>query len=139
MLIDSSLIIDFLRRKDKQGSWFHSLVSGDKPLMVSVITQAELYAGKSVWEKKRARDELGLIFSALRILPLSEEIAISAGKIRAVYGVDLIDSIIVATAISKSVSLATLNQKHFKSIVNLKLASIKTSVFPSFRAPTRNL
>lgn len=134
MLIDSSLIIDFLRRKDKRGSWFHSLIASDKQLMVSVITQAELYAGKSVWEKKRARDELGLIFSALRILPLSEEIAISAGKIRAIYGVDLIDSLIAATAISKSVSLATMNYKHFKSITNLKLASVKTSVLPSFRA-----
>ena len=111
MLIDSSLIIDFLRRKDKQGSWFHSLVSGDKPLMVSVITQAELYAGKSVWEKKRARDELGLIFSALKILPLSEDIAISCGKIRAIYGLDLIDSIIAATAISKSSSIGDLESE----------------------------
>lgn len=139
MLVDSSLIIDFLRRKNKSECWFYSLVAGDKQLMVSVITQAELYAGKSVWEKKRARDELGLIFSALKILPLTEDIAISAGKIRAVYGIDLIDSIIAATAISKSVPLATMNQKHFKSIVNLKLVPVKTSVLPSFRAPTRNL
>lgn len=125
MLIDSSLIIDFLRRKNKSECWFYSLVTGDKQLMVSVITQAELYAGKSVWEKKRARDELGLIFSALKILPLSEDIAISAGKIRAVYGIDLIDSIIAATAISKSAPLATMDYKHFKPIANLKLAPVR--------------
>lgn len=119
MLIDSSVIIDFLRRKDKSDTWFYSLISGGKKPFVSVITQAELYAGKSVWESRRAGDELKLIFSALRILPLSEEIAISAGKIRAVYGIDLIDAIIAATATSKSVPLATLNPKHFRLITGI--------------------
>lgn len=122
MLIDSSLIIDFLRRKDKSNSWFYSLISGKQQLFVSVITQAELYAGKSVWEGRRAQNELKLIFSTLRILPLSEEIAISAGKIRAIYGIDLIDSIIAATAISKSMALATFNSKHFKQVANLNIS-----------------
>lgn len=123
MLIDSSLIIDFLRRQDKSKSWFYFLVSANKRSLVSVITQAELYAGKSVWESRRARDELKLIFSTVTVLPLSEEIAITAGKIRAIYAVNLIDAIIAATAVSKSVPLATLNPKHFSPIAGLRLAS----------------
>lgn len=124
MLIDSSLIIDFIRRRDKSSCWFYSLINGEIKPTVSVVTQAELYAGKSVWEKQRARDELGLIFSVLRILPLSEEIAISAGRIRAIYGIDLIDAIITASAMSRSESLATLNPKHFKVVTGLKLVPI---------------
>lgn len=124
MLIDSSLIIDFIRRQDKPNSWFYSLISAKRPSFVSVITQAELYAGKSVWENRRARDELKLIFSALTILPLSGEIAITAGKIRAIYAVNLIDAIIAATAIFKSIPLATLNPKHFHAIAGIKLASV---------------
>jgi len=124
MLIDSSLIIDFIRRQDKSNCWFYFLISGEAKPMVSVVTQAELYAGKSVWEKRGARDELGLIFSVLRILPLSEEIAVAAGRIRAIYGIDLIDAIIAASAMSRSESLATLNPKHFKVIAGLKLAPI---------------
>jgi len=132
MLIDSSLIIDFLRRKDKSNSWFYSLVAGGKQLVASVITQAELYAGKSVWEKRRAQNELKLIFSALNILPLSENIAVESGRIRAIYGIDLIDAIIAATAISKSLPLATLNPKHFKIITGLKLAVADIPAAPPF-------
>ena len=132
MLIDSSLIIDFLRRRDKSSSWFHSLVAGGKQLAASVITQAELYAGKSVWEKHRAQNELKLIFSALNILPLSENIAVESGRIRAIYGIDLIDAIIAATAISKSLPLATLNPKHFKPITGLKFAAVDTPATPPF-------
>ena len=132
MLIDSSLIIDFLRRKDKPKTWFYSLISGGNKQMVSVITQAELYAGKSVWEKRRAQNELKLIFSALNILPLSENIAVESGRIRAIYGIDLIDAIIAATAISKSLPLATLNPKHFKPITGLKFAAVDTPATPPF-------
>lgn len=124
MLIDSSLIIDFIRCRDKSSCWFYSLITGETKPMVSVVTQAELYAGKSVWEKRRARDELKLIFFALRILPLSEEIAIAAGRIRAKHGIDLIGAIIAASAMSRSEPLATLNPKHFKVVAGLKLAPI---------------
>lgn len=124
MLIDSSLIIDFLRRRDKSNCWFYSLISGGTRLAVSVITQAELYAGKSVWEKRRARDELGLIFSVLEILPLSEGIAVAAGRVRALHEIDLIDAIIAASAMSRSAPLATLNPKHFKAVAGLELAPV---------------
>lgn len=121
IVVDSSVIVDFLRRDEKQKTWFYSLVNSGQRLSVSAITQAELYAGKSVWREKRAREELGLIFSSLEILPLSEKIAVESGKIRAMHGVDLLDAIIAATALVERGSLATLNPKHFTVIPDLQL------------------
>lgn len=121
IVVDSSVIVDFLRRHDKRRTWFYSLVNSGKRLSVSAITQAELYAGKSVWRDKRAREELGLIFSSLEIMPLSEKISVESGRIRAIHGVDLLDAIIAATTILEGESLATLNPKHFKVIPGLGL------------------
>ena len=99
ILIDTSVIIDYLRRKDKEYSFLYSLASSDNELFVSILTHSELYSGKSVWEKKEARKTMEEIVSGFTIINLTQEISITAGKIKAKYNMDLFDAIIAVTAI----------------------------------------
>lgn len=121
LLLDTSIIIDFLRIKDKSKTTLYALTQEGNKLSVSIITHTELYAGTSVWTSKIAAVELETIFSGIDLIPLTEKISQEAGKIKAHYGVDLIDAIIAATAIDKGLLLVTLNTKHFNKISNLRM------------------
>ncbi|KKR48084.1 MAG: PIN domain protein [Candidatus Curtissbacteria bacterium GW2011_GWA1_40_16] len=103
VLLDTSVIIDFLRRKDKEKSLFAHLLQEGNQTAVSIITHCELYAGKSVWEEKDAKEEL------------------EAGQIRAKSDLNLLDAIIAATAKIYNLELATLNLKDFKKVEELHL------------------
>ncbi len=124
LLLDTSVIIDFLRIKNKSESVFYSLVSKDINLLVSILTHAELYSGRSVWEKKVAYEELETIFEGIEVIGLTTKISMEAGKIRAKYDLDLIDSIIASTAIQLDVSLVSLNFKDFSKVEGLELLNI---------------
>lgn len=119
IVIDTSVVIDFLRRGQKEKTLLY-LLAGQQ-LFVSIITHAELYAGKSVWEKQKAKNELDILFAGLEIVPLTKNISTEAGRIRAKYGINLIDSIIAATALSKKAPLATFNTRHFSKIKGLDI------------------
>ncbi len=125
LLLDSSVIIDFLRIKDKSESLFYKLAFENSKFLVSIVTHTELYSGKSIWENKIAYDELGIIFENMEIANLTREVSIDAGKIRAKYDLDLIDAIIASTAVQLKIPLATLNLKHFSRVKNLKILDIK--------------
>lgn len=123
ILLDTSVIIDFLRRKDKENSLLISILS--ETLYISIITHTELNAGKSVWEKEYARKGLEDLLSGITIIPLNDEISKKAGFIKAYHSkIDLIDSIIASTAIVNNLELATLNLKDFKTIKDLKFYNL---------------
>lgn len=120
LLLDTSVIIDFLRRPNKQETLLYKLSKVE--LFSSIITHTELYAGKSIWEQKRSREELEQLFSGINILPLGEEISQVAGGIKAHnHDISLLDCIIAATSIYHDIELVTLNTKDFENIQNLNL------------------
>lgn len=121
LLIDTSVIIDFQRVKQKQETWLYRLANLDKDLYISIITHTELYAGSSIWEDKIKKKELGIVLSNLTILPLTPEISQLTGKIRHDSGIKITDAIIAATAIANKLPLATFDKKDFPRIKNLKL------------------
>lgn len=121
ILLDTSIIIDFLRRKDKEKSSLFSLAAGNNELYASIITHTELYAGKSVWQNKIAKQEIELLFSGIEIIIMDKSISKEAGSIKAHYNTDLLDAIIAATAITQDLKLATLNIKDFQNIEGVKL------------------
>lgn len=121
ILIDTSVIIDFLRQKNKEKSDLYRLVFEKNQIYISIFTHTELYAGKSVWENKVAKEDLEKILSGLKIISFSSEQSLLAGEIRAKYNIDLVDAIIAATCIIEKLPLLTFNKKHFKNIKNLKL------------------
>lgn len=127
ILLDTSVIIDFLRRKDKDKTLLFIFAQQDYQLYVSIITHTELYAGKSVWENKKAKEELEVLFSGMKILALEPNISQKAGEIKAKYNLNLLDAIVASTAIIHKLELSTLNIKDFDQVkeLNLFVDSIK--------------
>lgn len=121
ILIDTSIIIDFLRQKDKSKTYFFYFARNNYQLNASILTHAESYAGKSIWESEAARKALEVVLSNIKIILLDEEISKQAGQISAKYDLDIVDSIIGATALLNGLNLATLNTKDFEKIEELKL------------------
>lgn len=121
LLVDSCVLIDFIRRPDKNKSIFVNFIKQSYALKSSIITHTELYSGKSVWQNKQALVEIETLFSQIDIIPLTLSVSIEAGKIRSKYRLELIDSIIAATAKIENLPLLTLNQRHFSKITGLKL------------------
>ncbi len=121
ILLDSSVIVDFLRVKEKQSTLLKKLIEIADQLYIPIIGHTELFAGKSVWGNPRAREDLQNILSGIEILPLDEDLSEKAGAIRAEYNIHIVDSIIAATAIKHKLELATLNIKDFKKVRGLKI------------------
>lgn len=125
LLIDTSLLIDFLRQKRKEETIYQALAATELyQFAIAMVTVAELYAGERIWKELHARTELGNLLSGLQILPLTTEIAQRAGELRAKQKVPILDALIAATAIEHGVSLATLDVADFKKIKGLKLFSL---------------
>lgn len=124
ILIDTSIIVDYLRQKDKSKTTLVRLGQNQQKLYISIITHTECYSGKSVWEKKEATETLKILFAGMKILPLEEESSKKAGEIRARCGTNIIDAIIASAAISHKLKLATLNVKDFEKIKGLSLLSL---------------
>ncbi|OGL78461.1 hypothetical protein A3J43_00615 [Candidatus Uhrbacteria bacterium RIFCSPHIGHO2_12_FULL_54_23] len=121
LLLDTSVLIDHVRRRDKASSPLLALVRQGHSLHASIVTHTELYSGKSVWERESAREELAALFSHIEIIPLDLPISIGAGKLAAAYSMATLDAIIAATALARAYPLATLNRRDFLSVRGLKL------------------
>lgn len=122
ILLDTSVLIDYYRKKEKSKSYFFTLNKTLPIFAVSSITYFEIYTGASqeqeiVWDA---------IFEKIKILPVDRDVAIVAAKInidlkKSRNQIDLPDLFIAATAIANNLPCATLNKKHFSRISNLKL------------------
>ena len=121
ILLDSSIIIDHLRQKDKDKTILTLLGNQKAKLSTSIIAHTESYSGKRVWESDNAMKALKTLFLGIQVLELNEAISEKAGKIRAEYGTSISDATIAATALEHKSTLATLNVKDFKNIKGLKL------------------
>ena len=121
VLLDTSIIIEYLRQKDKEKTTLYLLAEEQNNFAISIVTHTEVYSGKSVWESKKAQTTIEVLLEEIIILKLDESISREAGKVRAKYNTNIIDAIIAATAIQHQLPLATLNTKDFKPIKGLKL------------------
>jgi predicted nucleic acid-binding protein len=114
LLIDTDVLIDYLRGRANAVTYLEALT---EPLLMSVITQAELYAGVREGAERSALDALISVFEPVDVSP---EIARIGGLFRRDYGklhgVGLADALIAASAQSREATLVTLNRKHFPMI-----------------------
>ena len=121
VLLDTSVVIDFLRQKDKKSTWFYFLAKTENKLAISILTHTELYSGKQIWKNLKARNELKDLLSNMGILSLNQSTSELGGKFRSKIQIDLADAVIAATAIENKLPLATFNRKHFGKIAGLRL------------------
>lgn len=122
ILLDSSILIELFRRKDKENTEFYRISSTHKDLFISSITYYEIGIGNrkshmAYWEE---------LCNNLIVLPFDsicadKAISIYLNLLRANQMIDLADILIGATALTHSMPIVTLNDKHFARIEGLEI------------------
>jgi len=125
ILLDSSVIIELFRKKNKGQTLFYELSEKEHSFCISTITHYEVGIGnkeihQAYWEK---------ISSNLEILPFDKSCSECAIKIYLELKkrnslIPLADLLIGATAIANKLPLATLNFNDFEKLSNLKIVTI---------------
>jgi tRNA(fMet)-specific endonuclease VapC len=123
-MIDTSIIIDHLRKKNKEKSILFKIVDLYN-FHLSTIVEFELFSGATNEDKI---NDINEILGICIIHPLSSEIVKEAAKIyqnlrRINQLIEIRDIFIAATSIVNSFPLITLNMRHFERIDSLELIS----------------
>ena len=122
ILVDTSILIDYYRKTDKEKTIWLSLVRKGYSFAASAVTKFEIYSGatnsqQEFWDK---------VFHSILVLPFDESSVNSAVSInnnlkKRRMKIAIADLFIAATAISNKLPIATLNRKHFERVDALKL------------------
>lgn len=123
--LDSSILIDFFRKKDKTKSFFFELTKTYSLFAVSIITEYEILVGSNYETNLFWED----FFERVTVLPFGkleniEAIAIFKQLKQDNKLIEIPDILIGATAKANKLKLATLNKKHFERVKNLELILI---------------
>ncbi len=123
--LDTSVLIEFFRKKKKETSVFYQLTQKYKLFATSVITEYEIFTGSTKEQKEYWED----FFVKISVLPFDSETNKLAVQI---YNelkaksklIEIPDILIAATALKNGMPLATINLKHFDRINDLRLIGI---------------
>ena len=120
MVIDTSILIDHLRKLNRTNTIFANLPL-NTPLYVSSLTVYELFFGATTPLKQLEAQQ---IISAMHILPIDEEVAVLAARLSQSMrsnSIGLADTLIAATALRNNLPIKTLNVRHFARVEGLVL------------------
>lgn len=122
ILLDSSVLIEVFRKKDKKQTLFYKLSGSTTDFFISAITYYEVGIGN----RKSHFSYWGSLLGKLMILPFDKACSDTAIEVyqdllRRNELIDIADLFIGATALTHDIPIATLNLKHFSRIKNLQL------------------
>lgn len=122
VLIDTSILIDHFRKKDKSKTHLFGLSSQFSQFKISVITEYEIYSGATTEQLAY----WGELLQEIEVVPLDSAIVKLAVDInnqlkKQRNQINIADLFIAATAINNKFPCATLNVKHFNRIEDLVL------------------
>ncbi|MCB0759201.1 MAG: type II toxin-antitoxin system VapC family toxin [Flavobacteriales bacterium] len=122
VLVDTSVLIDYFRRKDKGRALLHKLAEDGCTLKLSVITEFEVYVGATT-DQLEYWDQ---VLEHIEVLPLGSREVRRAASIQAEMKrqrkqAALPDLFIAATALEADLPVATLNKKHFETLPGIRL------------------
>lgn len=122
MVIDTGVIIDHLRAKDKTSTKLFE-ISDNAPLYISAVSLYELHMGATTPQKL---DDVVNITEGLIVLPFNDQIAVKASQIyhslrRSNQIIEFRDIFIAATCIINGLPIVTLNRKHFHRVDDLRI------------------
>lgn len=122
ILIDTSIIIDYLRSQDKQNSKFIDLFKNYE-LCISVISIFELYNGTTSENKKQ---DIEIICNEIEVIDFKIVTAKIASNIYVELRnknklIEFRDILIGATALQLDIMISTRNIKHFERINNVQI------------------
>ena len=123
MVVDTSIFIEFLRKKNKTETVLFSLPENVQ-LAISSITLYELLMGAT---NKSKKEDIKLLTEDLLVLPFDRKVAEKSGEIyhqlrKENNMIEFRDIFIAATCLVYQMPVKTLNQKHFKRIANSEIA-----------------
>ncbi|WP_145856069.1 type II toxin-antitoxin system VapC family toxin [Pedobacter suwonensis] len=128
IMVDTSILIDYFRKKDKSKTRLYVLSQQSIILCISTITEFEIYTGA----KGEQINFWKAMLSNFIVFPFNSETALMAVEIqnklkRHRKSIDKADLFIAATAIAHDVHFDTLNHKHFEHIEDLKMTKSGTT------------
>ena len=113
-LVDTNIIIDFLRGDSKAKEF---IINNVDEIKISVVSVSELYAGV---RGKREEEQLKNFLNSFETLVLDYNISVEAGYLKNKYykshNAGLADCMIAATSMQHDLTLVTDNFKHFPMI-----------------------
>lgn len=113
ILLDSDVIIAWLRGHDPFADLIPTLLTKGEVLTWTPVSVAEIFAGVRKGEEQQIEN----LFLVLEPLSLSAEIGRTAGQYMKSYsrshGVELADALVAATAHFNGLPLWTLNKRHY--------------------------
>lgn len=124
-LVDTDIIINYLKGKSKSKEFIMKIIDGKAVGFFSVITEAELLSGARTSKEEANIYDLLDIMDAIEV---EREMAVIAGNLKrkyAAYGIGLPDALIAATAKEGDLIVATGNEKHFKVFDEIKKEYVK--------------
>ncbi|MCW1967857.1 MAG: type II toxin-antitoxin system VapC family toxin [Anaerolineae bacterium] len=120
-LIDTTILIDLLRGHAPALNWINQFTFNQR--FISFVTVAELLLGvRNKQEQQLVLRELAG-YQVLYLSSAGQQWSIDVfGQLRLSAGIGFLDCLIAACAYEHSLTLATLNVKHFRVISEIKLA-----------------
>ncbi|MEM7108349.1 MAG: type II toxin-antitoxin system VapC family toxin [Bacteroidota bacterium] len=123
--LDTSILIDYFRKKDKTNSLLYQLSAKDYEFSITSITEFKLRRGIS----KRQEDFWNKLLASIEVLAFTSQSAKLASEIdnklkKKNKQVNLADLFIAAIALNHDLPIATLNKKHFDRIPGLNSVSL---------------
>lgn len=120
VVVDTSVAIDYLRRRDSEKSLYVKL-SKHVEIIMSLLAVAELYSGRSVQQEGLAKKNLEEMLTGVEIIIPTIETVKIVGRLRARYDLSLPDAFVAALVLDLNIPLATLDVRDFKQIDGLKM------------------
>ena len=122
IMVDTSILIDYYRKTDKENSVWIKLVRQGYKFSISAITKYEIFSGANEDQLEFWQD----VLKAITVIPFDEASVDKAVKInislkRKRKQIAIADLFIAATAISHDLYFATFNKKHFDRIDGLNI------------------
>jgi tRNA(fMet)-specific endonuclease VapC len=122
ILIDTSIIIEYLRKKKKEETVLYCLCQSYDDIFVSTITEFEIFSGIN----PKNEQAINQLFEGFTVLSFDSNVAQRASQEYQQLKsqnklIEIRDIFIGATAIVHNLPLATLNIKHLKRIKDLEI------------------
>ena len=112
LLVDTDVFIDHLRGH-------RAFDPGSDRVFYSVITRAELFAGRNTQD-----EVVALLLAPFTEITLDRKIAERAGMLRRNASIALPDALIAATALSRGMTLMTRNIADFAAVEGLEVRAV---------------
>jgi len=116
-LLDTDIFIDFFRGFNEAKNFIKGYM---EEIVFSAISETELLSGKEC-NDPNDKERILHILSKFKKVAVDNPITIFAGDIRRIYGLEVPDAILAASAMSTGSILVTRNIKDFKNIKGLKI------------------